>query len=192
MSQIKGKDLMLYLILTGDIIPVCHATDCTINLQADIDETTTKTTGAGKTYDYNGKYGYTLELRGITSFAEVTDTGLFQDALMAGTKLDFQFTDSNEINYNGTVLVPEVDMDSPVDAMSVFTSQLLGDGELQKTEYGSGSGAIGVFVTIQDQFANIVAQVPAPGTFNVLVFNRLVQGGALRNEPDLIIISAEA
>lgn len=191
MALIKGKDLNLYVSTSGSPIPVCHSTDCTLNITADVDETTTRTTGRGKTFDYSGTYSYTLELNGITSFVDDNNLGDFQTAILNGEKMLFYFTDNNDVEYSGTVLIPEVDMDSPVDGMSVFTAQLLGDGELGKTEYGTGSGAIGVYVTIIDQLGNLVAQVQAPGVFNVLRFDRIVQGGAIRNTPDLIIMQSQ-
>lgn len=190
--QIKGKDLNLYLPTDSGLVAFCYATDCEITLTADIYETTTYGSGAGKTYNYRGVYGYTLSLSGVTCFEDAFDTGTLQDAILNSEKLLFYFTDNNQIEYSGRVLIPEVGIDSPADAISLFTSTLMGDGELVKTEYGSGGGSGALSVNIVNQLGEIVAVVPAPGQYNVVMFDTIRQGGAWGVTPDLIITSGGA
>lgn len=40
--MIKGKDLNLYVIVSGNPAPFLHSTDCTLKTSADILETSTK------------------------------------------------------------------------------------------------------------------------------------------------------
>lgn len=190
--QIKGKDLNLYLPTDSGLVAFCYATDCEITLTADIYETTTYGSGAGKTYNYRGVYGYTLSLNGATTYDGFFDVGTLQSAIINREKLLFTFTDNNQISYTGRVLIPEVGFDSPADAISLFTSTLMGDGELIITEYGSGGGSGGLSVNIVNQLGEIVAVVPAPGQYNVVMFDTIRQGGAWGVTPDLIITSGGA
>ncbi len=107
---------------------------------------------------------------------------------MQSDKLPFIFTDSDNISWSGVVLVTQVDMDSPVAAMSTFTTALLLDGDLTQVTTGVIPPPPGSSVIIQDQFGNILAVVPAPGTYTVLKYDTIDQQGWLN--PDLIIIAA--
>lgn len=312
---INGRNLNLYYKLNGVTYPACFATDCKLTLTADTQETTTKNSLKGKTFDYQGKYSYTLSLRGITSFIQlagvstfeysmtentvdgnlyiykngyavverigtgsgsvtmnsgqtyhitalsgftggalnpkltlivtkndnviyaqtvpcppgtqlnyegivdinaiyvvtviarnggpdeipvnIPDTGApnatsvnvgtFQDFILQSNKMDFIFTDAENIEWSGTVLLTQVDNDSPVDNVSTFTNAMLGDGELTKVTGSIVPPPVGSAVTISDQLGNILAIVPAPGVYTVTKFDSIDLGDSTMPTPDIII-----
>jgi len=184
----KGQDFNLYYTINGYSYPACHAQDCKITGVADTQETTTKNSRRGKTFDAQGKYSYTLELKGITNFVDYANIGQFNTALMTGSKLPFLFTDASGISWSGTVLITQVAMDSPVSALSTFTNSMLLDGDLVQVTTGVVPPIPGGSVLIKDQFGNTLATVVAPGTYNVLKFDTIDQRGWMA--PDLLIIPA--
>jgi len=172
-SIIQGKNLNLYYILNGYSYPACHATDCKISLTADTLETTTKNGLKGKTFDYQGKYTYSLSLNGITNLIDTANFSIFQDAIMQSNKLLFIFTDSESIQWSGTVLITATQLDSPVSAISTFSNDMLGDGELVKVTTGVTPPAAGSSVDIIDQFGTVLTSIPAPGSYAVLRFDAI-------------------
>lgn len=315
---INGRNLNLYYKYNGITYPACFATDCKLTLTADTQETTTKNSLKGKTFNYQGKYGYTLSLRGITSLIDIptlslvnatntevaspftdsnaqlkiggveqytlngiqtrSDTytsgqsalfigfsennsigirptltmrvfkngvlkyaqtipnvigaqllysvtfesgstydwsvvadpdgtdvvpvnipdtvddsgfgvnvGTFQDYILLSNKMDFIFTDSENIEWSGTVLLTQVDNDSPVDNVSTFSNAMLGDGELTKVTGHIIPIPPGVAVTIRDQLGNAIAIIPAPGEYTVTRFDSIDLGDSTMQAPDIII-----
>jgi hypothetical protein len=188
---ILGKDLNLFFMLNGLPFPVGHATTCTLKLTADIQETTTKNSIKGRTFDYAAKYTYTLECNEYTNFADVANISIFQDMILQSNKLNFIFTDQASVQWTGAVLLTESDTDSPFAAISSTTLSFQGDGELAKVTADvppipipSGQ------VTIIDQFGATVAVINAPGSYGVLRFDTIDLGGANAPTPLLIIIPA--
>lgn len=189
---IRGSDLNLYFTIAGVSWVVGHSTDCSIKVTADVQETTTKNTLKGKTYDYTNKYSYTLTLAEFTSFLDVPNLSVFQDAIMQATKLLFVFTDQFSIQWSGTVLINDSETDSPFAAISSTNITLQGDGELVKVTTNIPPIPLPTeTVQIIDQFGNVIATVVAPGSYAVLRFNRIEQGHAVRNDPQLIIMSGQ-
>lgn len=184
---INGRNLNLYYILNGYTYPVCHATDCKISLVAETKESTTKNNIKGKTYIYQGKYSFTLSLTGITNLVDTANISVFQDAILLSNKLQFIFTDSENIQWSGTVLINQVDVDSPVSNASTFSNAMMGDGELTKVTTGIIPPPIGSSVTIVDQFTNVLAIIPAPGTYSVTKFDSIDLGDSTPTTPVIII-----
>lgn len=188
---IRGKDLNLYFVLNGQAYVVGHATDCTIKLTAEIQETTTKNSIKGKTFDYTAKYTYMLDCKEFTSFADVANLSVFQDLILQSGKLNFIFTDQYSIQWTGTVLLTESDTDSPFAAISSTTLNFQGDGELVKVTTDVPPIPLPTEnVTILDQFGSLIAIIVAPGSYNVLRFDTIEQGHADAPQPDLIIMQA--
>lgn len=315
---INGRNLNLYYTYNGITYPACFATDCKLTLTADTQETTTKNSLKGKTFNYQGKYSYTLSLRGITSLIDIpalaqinssnsevaipftdsnaqvkvnglelytlngnqarSDTrqtgeaitfigfsendstgpnpvltmrvyknnnlvyaqsvadvagaqmvydvisdsgatynfevfssadgtfvtpvnipdthsatskgvnvGTFQDYILLSNKMAFIFTDSENIEWSGVVLLTQIDNDSPVDNVSTFSNTMLGDGELTKVTHSVVPPPVGSSVTIKDQLGNVIAVVPAPGEYTVLRFDTIDLGDSTMQSPDIII-----
>lgn len=315
---INGRNLNLYYKYNGITYPACFATDCKLTLTADTQETTTKNSLKGKTFNYQGKYGYTLSLRGITSLIDIpilaafnstntevvvpfTDSnaqlkidgvefftlntnqtrndtiqagklisfigfsendsvgtnptltmlvykdevlhyaqtianidgagmiynitsqsgstyrwsvtadddgtfvtpvnipdtvtgtskgvnvGTFQDYILLSNKMDFIFTDNENIEWSGTVLLTQVDNDSPVDNVSTFSNAMLGDGELIKVISGVIPPPAGLSVIIRDQLGDVIATIPAPGEYTVTRFDSIDLGDSTMQSPLIII-----
>lgn len=188
---IKGSNLNLYYLLNGVNQPAAHATNCKISLTADTQETTTRNSLKGKTFDYLGKYSYTLTLDGITNYIDVANIGVFQDAIMKSNKLNFIFTDDFNVEWSGTILMTQNDVDSQLKDISTFTNAMLGDGELTRIDINTGPlPPLGNTVEIIDQFGDILANVVAPGTYSVLRFDNINCGNASTVSP-LIVIQAQ-
>lgn len=188
---ILGKNLNLYFTLNGNDYVIGHATACSIKLSAEIQETTTKNSIKGRTYDYTNKYTYVLSLTEFTNFVDVANLSVFQDFIMQSGKVNFIFTDLSFVQWTGTILITESDTDSPFDKISSTTLTLQGDGELTKVTTNippiplpSGN------VTIVDQFGAIIATVVAPGSYSVLRFDTIEQGHAAPQTNLLIIMPA--
>lgn len=188
-NVILGKNLNIYYTLNGNNYPFAHATDCMIELISDTQETTTQSSGKGKTFDYKGKYSYTLTADGITNLVDVANFSVFQQAIIQSTKLLFLFTDLSQVQYSGTVLITKNSLKSPFDAASTFNNAMLGDGELTIVITSVPTPPVGINVSIIDQFGNVLAVVPAPGTYSVLRFDTIDCGGAIQLNP-LIIMQA--
>lgn len=187
---IKGIDFNLYVPINGYNYAVCQATDCQLTMTGgEALETTTKFSPKGRTYNYGGKYGYTIQLNGITSFVDIGNIAQFQDYLLNSNKFFFTFTDGNSISYTGTVLINQINIDSPSSGISQFSQQMLGDGELVPVVTGVTPPPAGSSVTIIDQFGETIAVVPAPGNYQVLRFDTIDKAGWA--DPDLIIMKGQ-
>lgn len=191
-EYIKGYNLNLFFVLNGQPYVCGRATGCSIKLSADIQETTTKNSIKGKTFDYTAKYSYTLSLTEYTNFVDVANLSVFQDMILTSGKLNFVFTDQFQIEWTGTVLLTESDTDSPFKSVSSSTLSFQGDGELTKVTTDIPPIPLpGEAVTIVDQFGTIVAIVTAPGTYTVMRFDTIDCGHAVKPVDDLIIIAGQ-
>ena len=191
MDIIQGRNLNLYIKINGFNQPVGHAKDCKLVITADTHETTTKNTLRGKTYDYANKYGYTLQLEAITNFIDYANLGTFQNAILQSNKLSYIFSDLNDVEWSGTVLVTQADLDSIVNSFSTYTANFLGDGEIVPVYTCVNPPPIGASVNIIDQLSEILATVPAPGTYQVLKFDTIDCGDAYQSNVQLIIMPAQ-
>lgn len=189
-NEIRGKDLNLYVKVNGFAEPIAHSTNCVITFNADIQETTTLNSLKGKTYDYAGKYGYTLSCDGYSNLIDIANFSTIQLAIMQSNKLSFIFTDENQVQYSGTVLANDTSLDSPFDAISSFKTNFTGDGEIVPIYYAQPVPPVGEFVQIVDQFNAVIADIPAPGTYGVLRFDDIDCGNASTVSPLLIISAA--
>ncbi len=125
-NLINGNDLALYVDVNGVNKVVCYAKNCSLNPQHKVIETTTKKGGKWETYKYKSA-GYSISVSG--NFNAAIGNGIaLEDALRRGLKINWTFTDGKNIRYWGRVLVTSAAIDSPMDAMSTFSNQLLGDG----------------------------------------------------------------
>lgn len=191
-DYIKGYDLNLFFYLNGIPCVIGRATACSIKLTADIQETTTKNSIKGKTYDYTSKYTYTLSLTEYTNFVDIANLSVFQDMILTSGKLSFVFTDQAQIEWTGTVLLTESDTDSPFKSVSSSSLSFQGDGELTKVTADIPPLPLpGGNVTIVDQFGAVIATVVAPGSYSVLRFDTIDCGHAVKPPSDLIIIAGQ-
>jgi len=191
-EYIKGYNLNLFFMLNGIACVVGRATACSIKLTAEVQETTTKNSIKGKTFDYTSKYSYTLSLTEYTNFIDIANLSVFQDMILTSGKLDFVFTDQYQVEWTGTVLLTESDTDSPFKSVSSSSLSFQGDGELTKVTTDIPPLPLpGGNVTIVDQFGNIIATVVAPGSYAVLRFDTIDCGHAIKPPSDLIIIAGQ-
>jgi hypothetical protein len=189
---IRGKDLNLFYTLNGYNYPACHSTDCKLTLNSSPQETTTKNSKNGRTYEYQGKYGFTLSLKGITNLIDIASVSVFQDAIIQSNKLQFIFTDSLNIQWSGTVLINQIDLDSPVENLSTFSNDMVGDGDIVKIASGVIPPISNPIVSIIDQTGYHIADVSAPGTYSVLRFDTIDEGSALTVEANYQIVIIQA
>lgn len=133
--MVKGKDLTLYVEISGVLTPVKFAKDCQLTLTADSIETTTQGSFNWKSYDYT-RNSATLQHSGLTSFKADQHTIVFLKAIVNRTKLFFSFSDFNNqgVVFSGSCIVSQADMTSPFDNVSEFTASLVVDGPLLITE----------------------------------------------------------
>lgn len=171
---IKGRDLIFYIQIAGQNIPLCHAKTCTINTTASTLPTTTYLSGKGETNDYAGKYAYTIKGDGLNDPFDLANNFTLQSLQITFTKINWTFTDNKNIQWYGIALITSTTFDGHFDAVSTFQHELLGDGE-----YTFINGVIppippvGSSVIIQDQFGNPIATVTAPGIYTVTKFDTI-------------------
>lgn len=185
---IKGKDLIFYMIVSGQNVPLCHARTCTINTTAATLPTTTLGSGNAETNVYAGKYAYTIKGDGVNYIGDTADNFTLQTAQINFNKINWTFTDDDNVQWYGVALVTSTTFDSAFDSVSTFQNELLGDGEYTFTQsHITPVPPVGASVTILDQFGNLITSVPAPGSYTVTKFNAIDCGNAFQNEPAIII-----
>lgn len=171
--MIRGKDFIFYILVGGVPQPFLHATDCTLKTSADLLESSTKNGINGKTFEFSGKYTYTVSINGQSTLLDPTNFYTLQTALQNSTKLLFTFTDNNQVMYGGTLLIYDTEITSPHDAISQFKGEFQGDGDYTSSAAVGPTPPIGYSVQIKDQNGATVAIVPAPGVYNVLRFDEI-------------------
>ncbi len=182
-----GNELIFYLYIDGQARSICHSKDCKLSSTADILETTTKDNGKGKRYEYGGKTTTTLTVNGLTNDIDGANFSNIQDMILLTMKLPFLFTDNNNIQWSGSILLTSFDLDSPDNAVSSFNGTFIVDGDLTKVfDPDTPIPPAGDTVTIIDQFGVVIAVIPAPGTYSVFRFDTIDMRGFAN--PDLIII----
>lgn len=76
-SVLQGNNCIFKVFLSGDYFPLICAKSFTLTTTTDVIETTTKTTGQFKSYDYNA-LSYTISFDGILKFANpLSENGIF-------------------------------------------------------------------------------------------------------------------
>lgn len=191
-EYILGKDLSLFFSFNGQYYILAHSTDCELAVMGEMQETTTKNTLRGKTFSFTGKYSYTLKAKGFSTFFDVPNFVVLQQLIMTGTKIQFAFTDQFSVQYSGVLLITTSTITSQFDQISTFQNDMTGDGEL-------GIIATDVppiplpteTVNIIDQFGNIIAVITAPGSYQVLVWDTIDEGFAVKSAPLLVIMEGE-
>lgn len=184
---IKGKDLVFYVLMGNRNVPVAHAKTCTITTTASVLPTTTYLSGNAETNDYTGKYAYTIKGDGVIYIGDVADGFSFQKFITSFTKVNWTFTDNNNVQWSGVCLVTSSSYDSSFDSVSMFQNELLGDGEYTFIENNVPPvPPLVSYVNIVDQFNTLVTSVQAPGTYGIIKFNAIDCGGA--NQPTPLII----
>jgi len=188
---ITGNELIFYIQLSVGYRSICHSKDTKLSTSADLLETTTKDNGKGKRYEYGGKTSTTLTVNALTNTIDDANFSEVQDIILQTRKLPFLFTDNNNIQWSGTVLLTTFDLDSPDNAVSSFNGTFVVDGDLVKAfDPDMPLPPAGSTVQILDQFGNILAIVDAPGTYSVVQFDTLDLRGW--KNPDIIITSQDA
>lgn len=171
---IKGRDLIFYIEIAGQNIPLCHARTCTINTTATTLPSTTLNSGRGETNEYAGKYAYTIKGEGLNDAFDVANNFTLQSLQTSFTKVNWTFTDNSDVQWYGTALITSTTFDGAFDAVSSFQNELLGDGEYTfQTGHIVPVPPVGSSVLIQDQFGNAIATVAAPGTYTVTKFDTI-------------------
>lgn len=174
MGVIKGENLIFYIEIDNQNVPLCHAKTCTLNTVAGVLPTTTFLSGAGETNDYSRKYSYTIKGDGITAAGDIASNFTLQTAQTTFTKINWTFTDNQNVQWFGTCLITSTTFDGAFDAVSTFQHELLGDGEYTFAEANvSPLPPIGSSVIIRDQFGSVIATVPAPGSYTVTRFDTI-------------------
>ena len=188
-NVIKGNDVVFYLQIEGVNRAVCQAKDTKLSTSADLIETTTKDGKRSKTFNYQGKNTSFLTVSGLTNLVDEANFSTFTAALLAAQKIPFLFTDNDSFQYTGVALIPQIDFDSPDNAISSFNTTLQIDGELVPVYSTDVPIPIGNSVQIIDQFGNVLATVVAPGVYQVLVYDTIDEAGWAT--PDLITIEGQ-
>lgn len=130
MAKINGTDLLLYIGTTA----IAHSTSCTLNIDADLPDATTKDSG-GWADHINGLKSWSIDFEGLVDFSGSYGVEELFDNLKNGNNLVAKFSteDSGDSYWSGTVsvanLVISAEMEQPVSYSGSFT----GKGTLTRT-----------------------------------------------------------
>lgn len=125
---IKGKDLIFYISINGISQPLAYSKNCTLVQTAETLETTTKGSGAAKSFNY-GRTSYKLTVTSLTDLTDSNYSSLFlQNCLNNRVKVLWSFQLSGTQYYSGQVLVTQAQLDAAFDGVSGFSCELIGDG----------------------------------------------------------------
>lgn len=189
---IKGKDVYFYIEMQGVSVPLVHARTAEITTYNGVIPTTTFSSGKGETNNYSRKYSYTIKAEGLTFIGDQFNGFDLQTAQVNFNKINWTMTDNSNIQWFGIALVTQTTFDANFDALSTFSGDLLGDGEYTFIESNVPPiPPIGASVSIVDQFNNLIALVPAPGTYQVTKFDtidlRFVDGSLNPVTPQIVV-----
>lgn len=142
MSIITGHDLRIYA--NGN--PIAGAKSCSLKINNDLNEVSTKSTGRAKSFIY-GRYDYTVDSDGMyLANATTTENGITvtsNKALIAsaiqGTTVTFEFKspivgETGYTKYSGVLLVKSADISAPDYKEMSFKASFQGTGELSSTD----------------------------------------------------------
>lgn len=171
---IKGKDLYFYMLIGNENVVLFHARTASINSTSGVLPSTTKNSGNAETNEYSRKYAYTIKVEGLTYIGDQFTGFNLQTAQTSFTKINWTFTDNENVQWYGVALVTSTTFDGDFDNLNSFDAELLGDGEYTFIQSDvPPTPPIGDTVSIIDQFGNVIAVVTAPGTYAVTKFDTI-------------------
>jgi len=128
MQVIQGRHFILAFMKNGQPVPVCYATDFTIQMQRDVKE---RSGPQGKDRDYIPAYkGYTITVSGVVSYIDGYSFIDLEDAFNSGVRLDWRGRDKDNggVVHGGTVILTNLAWASPVRGDFSFESSAIGCG----------------------------------------------------------------
>src|SRR5437868_9077716 len=136
MSEIRGKDFMLYLGTGGATDPgkpLCFAQDCQIHIEAEMLEATTPPDGGFRNY-LPGLRQYTLSFNGVADELDPVNVSIeeLQGYIINNTKLYWKARNIRNpvLMDSGAVYLRSVDEGRPFDNFNSFVCEAVGDGKI--------------------------------------------------------------
>lgn len=128
--KIAGKDFILSIEIGGQLVPVCHATDCTIDKVYENVETS-GTTSYWK--DYIGTYaGYSIQVPGIIAYNEKVNWIELEEIADQRRKFKWQATgyQNGGVVHSGTILITNIRLTSQMRDVMKFEMSAVGCGPM--------------------------------------------------------------
>lgn len=145
MSVVLGKNVILYAYYNGANTAIGCATNATLTVQTEVQETTTVDTGTNKSFKGRSN-SWTIRLDGLffldTTFG-ITNLISLQLSLLPLT-LSFEATDTagNDITYSGSVVIENTEITGQDNSAAGFSANFMGSGELAVDNAPINSGGV--------------------------------------------------
>lgn len=127
---IRGRDFIIMIEVNGEQKPICHATDCIINIQYDAREVIDPTTNWR---NYIGDLaGYTIQVPGVVSYNDDVNWVQLEQWAAQRTKLNWYASafENGGVTHSGTLLITGLNLTSQQNDAMRFDLSAVGCGAL--------------------------------------------------------------
>jgi predicted secreted protein len=130
MPKINGTDLLVYVGAT----PIAHSTSATLNIEQDLPDATTKSSG-GWADHINGLKNWSIDFDGLVDYSASYGAEELFDNLKNGNNVTVKFstTGVGDSYWTGTASVASLSMTADMEAPVSFSGTFTGKGTLSRT-----------------------------------------------------------
>lgn len=153
---IRGKDFIISIVQDGVSKPICHATDCIINMDFEAREISGP---QGQWRDYIGGYsGYNLSVPGVVMYTEVMNYIQLEQIAKLRQKVQWHAGeyDNEGVVHSGTMLITSLNL----------TSQFRDAVKFEMTAIGCGEKETGLLPFVREVYLADEFKVRLPGCPN--------------------------
>jgi predicted secreted protein len=129
MPKINGTDLLVYV----GAVPIAHSTSATLNIEQDLPDATTKSSG-GFADHINGLKSWSIDFDGLVDYASSYGAEELFDNLKNGNNVTVKFATSTggDSYWQGTASVASLSMTADMEAPVSFSGSFTGKGTLTR------------------------------------------------------------
>lgn len=132
MAKLKGKDLVLYISRSGQMIPVCCGRDLSISIGSEALEVTKTPTSQWRSFIYGIKE-YSISASGIAIIDDSFTVNDFFAAMNNRETVAFIALHNEEQNlfWSGNLIITNIEQTAPYKDVLTYSITATGDGELK-------------------------------------------------------------
>ena len=130
MAKINGTDLLVYVGAT----PIAHSTSCTLNIEQDLPDATTKSSG-GWADHINGLKSWSIDFDGLVDYSASYGVEELFDNLKNGNNVTVKIstTTTGDSYFTGSASCANLSMTGDMEAPMSFTGAFTGKGTLTRS-----------------------------------------------------------
>ena len=130
MAKFNGTDLLVYVGAT----PIAHSTSATLNIEQDLPDATTKSSG-GFADHINGLKNWSIDFDGLVDYAASYGVEELFDNLKNGNNVTVKFSTATggDSYWEGSASVSSLTMTAEMEAPVSFSGTFVGKGTLTKS-----------------------------------------------------------